>query len=85
MKKLDIEKKGSLLIFSLLIIMLIVVIFFSVCPRILGKLNLTNTAVINFFEITEEDNTKIVNYSKLYPFDKESVSNVPQGGGLLYI
>ena len=81
MKKLDIEKKGSLLIFSLLIIMLIVVIFFSVFPKILSELHLTNKSINQFFDIVENDiNVKNIDYSKLYPFDKENV-NIPQGGG----
>ena len=74
MKKLNIEEKGSLISFSVLVILMLA-LFASVSLKILN--------VLNFFKPTSTINNSTienVDYAKLYPFNEENV-NVSQGGG----
>ena len=79
MKKLNIEEKGSLINFSILIIMLMLVLLVSVGLPILKMLK-----NVNLKGTTNDSNVENVDYSKLYPFVEGNVDEPYRGGYFTY-
>lgn len=69
MKNNKIEIVSSILMISLLVLILLSSCFYSIFPKVLEKLDLTNDRINKFFKIEKTNDIIDVNYKKLYPFD----------------
>ncbi len=69
MKSEKIECIGSFIIVGILLIMMIISLLFTILPKILVGLNLSNDKINNFFQIVES--TPKIDFEKIYPFEKK--------------
>ena len=69
MKNNKIQIIGGIIIVVILVIMMLNSLVFSLAPKILNRLHLSNDKINDFFQVTEP--ARKIDYSKIYPFNEE--------------